>query len=404
VCNGTAITCPTWCTTDDDCATGRHCIYGACLGLQPIGASCGSSASCASGNCYDGVCCDMQCDSACMICNKTGSVGTCSPAPTGSDPRFMCPGTGACKAACGAGGLCAYPDSATPCGTPAVCTSSTTLHRAWVCDGHGNCGDPGSVECTPYLCATPACPTSCVDDSACTPEAFCDNGSCGARRLPGAACTRSAECESGYCVDGICCLSICGAPCQRCDVPAVAGAPLDGICRSPVGEDPDGDCGGEGLCTGACDADGACAFPGPDTLCDTCKACDRAGGCSQFPPSHDDPACLTVACGALSTECRTYLDLEASRCVAVGLCARANDPTTCTEYTNADDGTACSAGVCFEGTCVAELPDGGTPGGDGGTTPEPPKDGCGCRTASADGGAAFGLLALLTLVRRRRRR
>ena len=403
VCNGTAVTCPTWCTTDNDCATGRHCIYGACLGLQPIGASCGSSASCASGNCYDGVCCDMQCDSACMICNKTGSVGTCSPAPTGSDPRFMCPGTGACKATCGSNGLCAYPDTTIPCGTAAVCTSSTELHRAWVCDGHGNCSDPGSVECTPYLCATPACPTSCVDDTACTPEAFCDNGSCGARRLPGAACARSAECASGHCVDGICCLSTCDGPCQRCDQPAVAGAPLDGICRSPVGSDPDGDCGGEGLCTGACDADSACVYPGPDTLCDTCKACDRAGACSQFPPSHDDPACQTIACAGLSTECRTYQDLDANRCVAVGLCARPNDPDTCTAFTDADDGTPCSTGVCFAGTCVTQLPDGAVPA-DGGTPPEPSKS-CGCRSAaSADGASALVLLALVGLLGRRRRR
>jgi hypothetical protein len=405
VCNGTAVTCPTWCTTDTDCATGRHCIFGACLGLQPLGASCGSSASCASGNCYDGVCCDMQCDSACMICNKAGSVGTCSPAQTGSDPRFMCPGTGACKASCGAGGLCAYPDAATPCGSAATCTSSTTLHRAFACDGHGNCADPGSVECTPYLCATPACPTSCVDDSACTPEAFCDNGSCGARRLPGAACGRDGECDSGHCVDGICCLSACAGACQRCDEPAVAGAPLDGICRSPVGKDPDGDCGGEGLCTGTCDADGACVYPGPDTLCDTCKACDRAGSCSQFPPSHDDPACQTIACAALSTECRTYQDLEADRCVAVGLCARPNDPETCTATTDAEEGTACSAGVCYQGSCVPQLPDGGTnPGGDGGTTPEPSDSGCGCRSAAPGDGVALGLLAGLALRLRRRRR
>jgi MYXO-CTERM domain-containing protein len=407
VCNGTAITCPSWCTTDTDCATGRHCIYGACLGLQPLGASCGSSASCASGNCYDGVCCDMQCDSACMICNKAGSVGACSPAPTGSDPRFMCPGAGACKASCGAGGLCAYPDTTTPCGDPATCTSSTTLHRAWVCDGHGTCTDPGSVECAPYLCATPSCPTSCASDTACTPEAFCDNGSCGARRLPGAACTRSAECDSGHCVDGICCLGTCDGPCQRCDEPAVAGAPLDGICRSPVGADPDGDCGGEGLCTGSCDAEGACAWPGPDTLCDTCKACDRAGGCSQFPPGHDDPACMTVACAALSTECRTYQDLDADRCVAVGLCARPNDPETCTAFADADDGTPCNTGVCFAGACVPELPDGAVPGGDGGTTPETPKSDCGCRSAaSADGAsaAALALLGLFGLLGRRRRR
>ncbi|MBI5482183.1 MAG: hypothetical protein HY906_25230 [Deltaproteobacteria bacterium] len=405
VCNGTAITCPTWCTTDTDCATGRHCIFGACLGLQPLGASCGSSASCASGNCYDGVCCDMQCDSACMICNKAGSVGSCSPAPNGSDPRFMCPGTGACKASCGAGGLCAYPDATTACGTPATCTGPTTLHRAWACDGHGNCADPGSVECTPYLCATPACPTSCTNDTACTPEAFCDNGSCGQRRLPGSACTRDAECESGHCVDGICCLSTCGGACQRCDWPAVPGAPLDGICRSPVGADPDGDCTGEGLCAGSCDADGACAFPGPDALCDTCKACDRAGGCSQFPPTHDDPACLTVICGALSTECRTYQDLEANRCVAVGLCARPNNPETCTAYTDAADGTPCSAGVCFEGSCVPELPDGGQPPvGDGGTPPETPKGDCGCRSASSGDGASLALLALLALGPRRRRR
>ncbi|MBI5482182.1 MAG: hypothetical protein HY906_25225, partial [Deltaproteobacteria bacterium] len=405
VCNGTATTCPTFCASDLDCTSGLHCLFGACLSLKPIAAPCGSAAECVSGNCYDGVCCDMKCDGACSVCNLTGLVGACSPAAAGTDPRGLCPGSGPCKAICGTGGLCVYPDTTKPCGAAAVCSSSTVLHRAFACNGNGACADQGSVDCAPYLCSTPTCPTSCIDDSVCASGSYCDNGSCGERRALGAACTTEDECASGYCVDGVCCDSACDGTCQRCDRPPTPGGVLDGVCRAPVGEDPDVDCAGDGLCAGACAADFTCSYPGPDVLCDTCKACNRSGACNQFPTSGDDPACLSIACGALSTECRTYPDLEADRCGAVGLCARPNDPATCTAYTDLADGTGCTDGVCYAGSCVAELPDGGLPpGSDGGTTPETPKANCGCGASTAPPGGLLVMLVAAALAACRRRK
>ena len=174
----------------------------------------------------------------------------------------------------------------------------------------------------------------------------------------------------------------------------------------PVSLDPDLDCTGEGVCAGACQADQSCKFPGPDTPCDTCKACDRAGACDHIPASGDDEACGTVSCAGLSTECRSFTDLSANRCWALGLCARSNDPEACTDTVDQADGTPCTDGVCIAGECRVGY-DGGPIVGDGGVVgdggPGPNSDGgCGCRTGAPSSPLLLALLGLLALLRRRR--
>ena len=82
------------------------------------GCTAATAASCASGNCVDGVCCDIAaCTGKCTSCNVPDSAGTCAAAPAGAEVAgscssgLACDATGACKAkngqACTAAGDCA---------------------------------------------------------------------------------------------------------------------------------------------------------------------------------------------------------------------------------------------------------------------------------------------------------
>jgi hypothetical protein len=402
VCGGTSALCPTSCTNNVDCAAGLYCINGACTSQFPTGQPCSGAGDCSSGYCVDGVCCENACVGACSSCNLSGSRGKCTPAPVDSDPRQLCaamPGDAGCRAACGANAMCVYP-SGNVC-QPGACASGTILNQPHTCDGKGACVAGGTMDCTPYLCTGNACPTTCAGDpSVCAAPNQCENGSCGRHLQPGAPCARASDCDSGFCVDAVCCASQCNGPCQRCDLPGAAGGMVDGTCRVPVGSDPDGDCPGDGACHGACKQDQSCAWPDDKTACDTCKACDGAGHCDQLPAAGDDPACMIIACGGLSTECVTFTDLTAARCVGVGLCALPNDPSTCKAMVPMTDGTPCSRGKCSGGTCVSVA--------DASSSGASTSGGCavdgGRRAPRGSAPALLSLLGLVLLGRARRRR
>src|SRR4051812_5889096 len=67
------------------------------------GATCAGDTDCSSGACsWDKVCCDKACEGACVTCKAT--LGTCTPATAGTNPRAMCDDQG--KASCGTTGVC----------------------------------------------------------------------------------------------------------------------------------------------------------------------------------------------------------------------------------------------------------------------------------------------------------
>ncbi len=86
--------------TDVDC--GEHC--GKCQG-DP----CTDAATCKTGNCVDGVCCDELCDETCRACNVEEHVGECVNTPQYQDDLYpnntacsgtkQCDGNGFCKSA-----------------------------------------------------------------------------------------------------------------------------------------------------------------------------------------------------------------------------------------------------------------------------------------------------------------
>lgn len=186
--------CASKCDATNTCVAPNVCTNGSC-GLAPAGAKCAGPGDCQSGHCSDGTCCDSDCAGACMSCNVTGKVGTCSPVPAGSsDPHGICAdqgvttcghdgycnGTGGCEYYA-AGSVCSpakcltggYQSAGTCPGGGAACSGATGYYcggGAYNCymyngapkcfDSCGGClsGGPYPSNCAPgYTCVKPTC-------------------------------------------------------------------------------------------------------------------------------------------------------------------------------------------------------------------------------------------------------
>lgn len=227
-----------------ECPEGQFCGSGMCVGQDlPDGDTCTSDAFCASGHCVDGVCCTAACDRSCEACNLPGSVGTCTPHATGSDPESDCPG----EQVCAAPGICVIDDQpdGTDCELNAGCTSGHCVDGvccAAACDRSCEaCNVVGSVGvCTPHAVGSDP-EGDCGDAQFCAAPGVCVNED----RPNGNTCDRDAVCKSGHCADGVCCNSACNGTCESCndDTPGVC-APF------AAGEDPENECDGEAVCGG----------------------------------------------------------------------------------------------------------------------------------------------------------
>jgi MYXO-CTERM domain-containing protein len=236
------------------------------------------------------------------------------------------------------------------------------------CDGTGQCPPLATKVCAPYACSGSACGGGCVLDSDCASGDYCNAGTCVPKITVGAPCTVSAACTSGFCVDHVCCESLCDRQCEACDI---AGAV--GVC-APV-------------------RSGAPHPPRP--------ACAPIGGC---------PA----SCNGDPTTCAPSADCEAPDAgdTGTGSDATSGDSATTSDATGGDAGDGSSDGPSVK-------PD-ATPSGDGSTGPtdgsfgdvgQPNENGgCACRAAggsSGEGGTwallGVGIAAALVAVRRRRR-
>jgi hypothetical protein len=396
-CNGNSPACPSACTFNSDCNTmaGYNCIFGQCVQKVVDGGACAMGTDCASGSCKNNICCHTPCTGDCEVC--AAGTGNCT-ALTSGDPNGTCAAKPhdlnypACRAQCGAAGVCTYPDSSTAC-TASMCADATDVQPAGACNSAGGCTLPPTMSCGAYVCTGAACATNCVDNTVCNTAAgdYCANGVCGLHQMIGHSCALDSDCDSGHCADGVCCDRACSG-CYACNLAGHAGT-----CTVALGADPHSNCKGQnqGVCVGACDANAKCVYPGPEKACDICKACNSQGGCNSLPSSGDDAKCGTVACGALSSECVTFADLTAMRCVSLGLCAASNDPSVCTSMQSMPDGTPCSLGACMNGQCVAASVDGGAPpsGGHGG---------CAMAARAPAPYGVFLLLIIFAIARRRR--
>jgi hypothetical protein len=110
---------------------------------------------CASGNCVDGVCCDVAtCTGACMACNVPGFQGTCVLAKPGTEvpgsceSNQACDGTGACKTKNGQPCTTASPCASANC-VDGVCCDSACTGECSSCNLTGQAG-----KCRPYTAGT----------------------------------------------------------------------------------------------------------------------------------------------------------------------------------------------------------------------------------------------------------
>jgi len=396
--------CATSCTSDSDCvATGYCTTGGSCAFKKAAAATCVANKECTSNNCVDGVCCNSSCTGKCEACDVAGSVGTCSPVPSGQPhgTRTPCSGSGLCAAQCNGSSRTAcgsLPTSTTVC-VAASCGAGTETWQS-NCDGFGNCPTPTMKLCGAYGCGATTCKTTCTGVSDCASGYFCSGSSCvttgglgtvcsapsdctsgncvdstccstpscasplkcsanglGTCSKPlGTSCSTGTECGSGKCVDGVCCNSTCNGQCEACDV----GGSL-GTCSPVVGAVHGSrvQCLGAGACKGKCDGSDrtACkSFPAAETVCASASCssltetsdarCNGAGSCN----APTTKSCGAYACGA--TSCKTTCS-GAGDCASGYFCSGTTCTTTGALGTACTSSTQCTSGNCVDGVCCS---------------------------------------------------
>ncbi|MDB4980834.1 MAG: uncharacterized protein JWM82_1586 [Myxococcales bacterium] len=362
---------------------------------RPNGSGCSpaSAATCASGNCVDGVCCAQtaaQCNGTCKACNVPGMLGTCSDVPVNSTDDTCasdqaCDATHLCKARIGT--LCSvYTDCATGHCADGVCCDSDCNGTCKVCNLNNKRGTCSQVQ------TGLEDPGTCVSDMSqprfCDTTGVCTNDS----KATGKPCTAGGQCKSSYCIDGFCCGSPCNNTCYSCGNPGA-----EGICTAITAGLPDhsattacdgatqyctggGACGMDkkangNTCTVATDCgsgfcvDGLCCNSTCTGVCQACNVAGSLGKCVNVAPGTQDtnstPACAGEQyCDAAAT-CQSGLKANGLTCSDMSQCGSKN----------------CVDGVCCDSACgdtcyACNLP--GTVGTCSGLTPGS-TDGVACK-------------------------
>lgn len=278
---------------------------------SPLGGACDADATCDSGYCVDGVCCDLRCDGGCQACVAalTGADdGQCAPVRAGEDPADAC--------------------DAGPCGSG-------------TCDGHGACAlEPAGTTCR-------------VSAGACDVQEVCDGlvGACPADALAGPSvvcrevaggCDLEETCDGlsrdcpvdSYLEPGATCRPAAG-PCdvaEACDGASPA-CPADSLLSpSTVCRPLAGPCDATEFCTGQsrnCPSDAY--LPAQTPCADAENACDLPDVCS-----GSTPACVDRFQPDIVADCAPF------RCATTAPMCRAS----CSTNANCAPGAACLGGSC----------------------------------------------------------
>ncbi|HKO93630.1 MAG TPA: choice-of-anchor D domain-containing protein, partial [Polyangiaceae bacterium] len=273
---------------------------------QP-GESC-VNATCATGECTGGVCCNVSCVGGCQECNAEGVCVNFSGRERCGDGSGVCFGVDRCL----------LPEGES-CSADAQCGSNNCELRL------------GGSGATARVC----CLESCAGGDQCNP----DGSGCQAPTLAeGAVCGGAGQLACG---NGLACKA-CLAGGRRC-------TPPDECC---------GGCDGDQVCE-----DGSCECPGGTVDCQDGRCIlDRAGACC------DADGCIgsgeKVACNANSDlcvcpaneprECPGNVCIPTSQCCNCGgPCQTCNATTgTCGQVANGQQGQCAGGQVCTNGQCA----------------------------------------------------
>jgi hypothetical protein len=237
----------------DTCRGGNTCdANGDCKAKN--GERCKGAPECVSGHCVDGFCCDQACDGTCEACDGLvpGSCAAVAGVPHG---ERACTGGNLeiCAGACDGKhtAACAYPDSATGCGTS--CDGSARVART--CDGKGECVDQAARPCPGNLICADAttCLTECASDGDCIEGYACEDG----------ACKPTARCDGDHTIRAADGKSTTDCTPFKCDSQVRCKTKCESVadCANPFVCNPDGNCVAAPPHTIAA----SCAFAAPTT-------------------------------------------------------------------------------------------------------------------------------------------
>jgi hypothetical protein len=325
--------------------------FGMCL--DALGVGCADGAQCATGLCTDGVCCADTCTGECKACNVMGTAGMCSNLPSNTDDAPVCTGANSCDGM----GACKR-DNGQVCGANVDCSSGFCADGVCcntpcgdTCKSCNLAGNIGSCTLIPNDTADPTADVPCNNPYRCDGAGAC-------KALNGVSCTQTSDCLTGHCADGFCCNNVCNQLCKACSGALTGGS--NGVCLSilngtdPANECPNGECNGNGACTGVggvlvngatCTSAGQCGsgFCTDGVCCnagctETCKTCNRsgfAGSCVDVANTQVDNT-ATVPCNG------------GSFCDGAGICKGLNGrPCTNTNQ--------CQSNYCVDGFCCSNV-------------------------------------------------
>jgi hypothetical protein len=160
------------CDDGDDC-TDDQCMNGICQHKSKVGAECTKGTLC-----FDGVCCNKQCDEPCEVCNLPTLKGTCSVIPAGEQGK------------CTVGSACGYVSGFLGCKQNGVDINKTNGDQCSV-----------SANCLSYNCFMQECRQQngsvCDEDKDCAGK--CDSTTSTCKGATGTSCTVDSQCGSGTC-------------------------------------------------------------------------------------------------------------------------------------------------------------------------------------------------------------
>jgi MYXO-CTERM domain-containing protein len=426
VCSSPPVPNGTVCNDGNGCTQTDTCQSGICAGGNPVvctpsdqchlaGTCNPANGTCSNPNANDGTACNDG-----NACTKSDAcqAGVC----TGSNP-VVCTASDQCHAAgtCNpANGTCSNPNATngTACSDGNACTQKDTC-QAGVCTGSNpvictasdQCHVAGGCNTTTGVCSNPpaANGTTCNDGVACTKQDVCTSGSCGGTTY---------TCAPGVCQVASACDGTGG--CNATNAPPGTACPDDG---NPCTADT---CNASGSCTHANVADGTSCGSGKICVAGVCSNVPSDGGA---PDAGDGGATDGGATDGGATDGGATdggatdggaTDGGATDGGATDGGATDGGATDggATD-SGATDGGATDSGAKDSGSADASAPPdaghtdaGGAFGIDSGSdqlTPlAVPNGGCGCKTAgsarSGAAGALLGLLGLVVVVARRRKR